>query len=120
VVKGNKISYTVSTSKSACVAKRGKTAPQPTDAGTGGLRDVDRRRDVEAACDPPRAARCMTAAHTPGHDAVLALLDWLPDDVDADAALVAGLLRIPETEAARLLAELEASGDITSATGPAQ
>jgi hypothetical protein len=44
----------------------------------------------------------------------------LPDDVDADAALVAGLLRIPETEAARLLAELEASGDITSATGPAQ
>src|SRR5262245_20690947 len=37
----------------------------------------------------------------PAHDAVLALLDWLPEDRDADAALVAELLRIPEVEAAR-------------------
>ncbi len=53
---------------------------------------------------------------------VLAVLGWLPSDVDADAALVANLLGIPEAEASQLLAELEggAAGDITSATGPVQ
>jgi DNA-binding IclR family transcriptional regulator len=60
------------------------------------------------------------AALTPAHDAVLALLDWLPEDRDADAALVAELLRIPEAEAARLLEELEATGCLESATGPRQ
>jgi hypothetical protein len=51
------------------------------------------------------------------HDAVLALLDWLPEDVEADAEVVGDLLGIPEAEAARLLDELEAAGDIASATG---
>jgi hypothetical protein len=60
------------------------------------------------------------AALTPAHDAVLAPLDWLPEDVEADAKVVADLLGIPEPEAARLLDELEAAGDIASATGPLQ
>jgi DNA-binding IclR family transcriptional regulator len=60
------------------------------------------------------------AALTPAHDAVLALIDWLPEDVEVDAELVADLLRLPEAEAARLLDELEAAGDIASATGPVQ
>jgi hypothetical protein len=60
------------------------------------------------------------AALTSAHDTVLALLDWLPKDVDADAELVADLLRIPEVEAARLLDELEEAGCLTSATGPLQ
>ena len=62
----------------------------------------------------------MTTAHTSGHDAVLALLDWLPEDVDADAELVAHLLRIPVGEVAQLLADLEAHGDVASATGTVQ
>jgi DNA-binding IclR family transcriptional regulator len=60
------------------------------------------------------------AALTPAHDAVLALLDWLPENVEADAEVVADLLGIPEAEAARLQDELEAAGDIASATGPLQ
>jgi len=59
-------------------------------------------------------------ALTPAHDAVLALLDWLSEDVYADAALVAELLEVPEAEAARLLEELEAVGDVASATGRVQ
>jgi DNA-binding MarR family transcriptional regulator len=54
---------------------------------------------------------------TPSHDAVLALLDWLPADTDATAALVAELLAISEAEAARLLDDLEAAGCIESAEG---
>jgi hypothetical protein len=50
--------------------------------------------------------------------AVLARIDWLHEDVEADAELVAYLLGI--AEAARLLDELEAAGDIASATGPLQ
>jgi DNA-binding IclR family transcriptional regulator len=57
---------------------------------------------------------------TPAHDAGLALLDWLPEDVEADAEVVADLLGIPEAAAARLLDELEAAGDIASATAPLQ
>jgi len=57
---------------------------------------------------------------TPAHDAVLRLLDWLPDDVEADAELVGALLGIPEAEALRLLEDLEAAGDLTSATGKLQ
>jgi DNA-binding IclR family transcriptional regulator len=57
---------------------------------------------------------------TLAHDAVLALIDWLPEDVEADAELVADLLRIPEDEALRLLDELEAAGCLASATGPTQ
>jgi len=60
------------------------------------------------------------AVLTPSHDAVLALLDWLPEDVEADAELVADLLRIPEGEALRLLDELEAAGCLASATGTRQ
>jgi hypothetical protein len=52
--------------------------------------------------------------------AVLARIDWLHEDVEADAKVVADLLRIPEAEAARLLNELEAAGDIATATGPLQ
>jgi hypothetical protein len=44
----------------------------------------------------------------------------LPEDVEADAEVVGDLLGIPEAEAARLLDELEAAGDIASATGPLQ
>jgi predicted ArsR family transcriptional regulator len=47
-------------------------------------------------------------------------MDWLPEDGDADAKVVADLLGIPEAEAARLLDELETAGDIASATGPLQ
>jgi DNA-binding IclR family transcriptional regulator len=60
------------------------------------------------------------AVLTPAHNAMLALMDWLPEDGDADAKVVADLLRIPEAEAARLLDELETAGDIASATGPLQ
>jgi DNA-binding IclR family transcriptional regulator len=60
------------------------------------------------------------ATLTSFHEAVLRLLDWLPEDVDADAALVAQLLRIPEAEALRLLEELEEAGDLTSASGKLQ
>ena len=38
--------------------------------------------------------------------AVLARIDWVHEDVEADAKVVADLLRIPEAEAARLLDEL--------------
>jgi hypothetical protein len=38
---------------------------------------------------------------TPAHDAVLAVLDWLPAGTVADAALVAAQLAIPEADAAR-------------------
>ena len=55
---------------------------------------------------------------TPAHDVLLALLDWLPEDRDADAAPVTELLCIPEAEAARLLDEHEAAGCLASATGP--
>ena len=60
------------------------------------------------------------AALTPAHDAVLVLIDWLPDDVEADVEVVGDLLGIPEAAAARLLDELEAAGDVVSATGPTQ
>jgi DNA-binding IclR family transcriptional regulator len=60
------------------------------------------------------------AVLTPSHDAVLALIDGLPEDVEADAGLVATLLGVPEAEAARLLDELEAAGCVASASGPVQ
>jgi DNA-binding IclR family transcriptional regulator len=40
-----------------------------------------------------------------------------PPETEADATLVAKLLGVPDTEAARLLDELEAAGCITRATG---
>jgi hypothetical protein len=57
---------------------------------------------------------------TPHHDAILALFDWLPGGIEADAVLVANLLDVPETDAAQLLDELETAECITSATGPVQ
>src|SRR4029453_13198042 len=77
---------------------------------------------IPAIVHTPRmeGGRRMTTAHTSGHDAVLALLDWLPEDVDADAEVVADLLRIPEAEAARLLAVLEENGDINTSAGTAR
>jgi hypothetical protein len=85
----------------------------------------------------------MTAARTPAHDAVLALLARLPEAVDADAELVADLLGIPEAKgrrdssrssadaymklARKIAADhgfrgtlIEAAGDLVSATGPVQ
>jgi DNA-binding IclR family transcriptional regulator len=56
----------------------------------------------------------------PAHDAVLALLDWLPEDTNADAVLVAHLLGVPKAEASRLLDELEDAGCVTSAMGALQ
>jgi hypothetical protein len=44
----------------------------------------------------------------------------LPPDVEADAALVAELLDLPEAEVTQLVDELEAAGDLVSATGPTQ
>ena len=52
--------------------------------------------------------------------AVLAGIDWLHEHVEADAEVVTDLLGIPEAAAARLLDELEAAGDVASATGPLQ
>jgi hypothetical protein len=43
------------------------------------------------------------AVLTPSHDAVFALLDWLPEDMEAHAELVANLLGVPEVEVALLL-----------------
>ena len=60
------------------------------------------------------------ATLTPTHDAVLAVLDWLPVETVADAALVAALLAMPEADAAWLLDELEEGGCIARATRPAQ
>jgi hypothetical protein len=57
---------------------------------------------------------------TPAHDAVLALLDWPPEDAEPTAELVADLPASPEAEAARLLEGLEAAGCVASATGSLQ
>jgi hypothetical protein len=54
-----------------------------------------------------------------GRDAILAVLDWLPEECDADATRVAQLLGWPEPEVAGLLDDLEAAGDLTSAVGRA-
>jgi hypothetical protein len=43
-----------------------------------------------------------------------------PSDVEANAALVADLLQVPEAESAQLLDDLEAAGCLVSATGPTQ
>jgi hypothetical protein len=57
------------------------------------------------------------SALTSTHDAVLAVLDWMPRDIVADVAPVAPLLAIPEEDAARLLDELEEAGWIASVIG---
>ena len=57
---------------------------------------------------------------TPAYDAVLAILDWLPMETVANAALVAALLAMPEADAAWLLDELEAAECGASVTGPLQ
>ncbi len=62
----------------------------------------------------------MVPTLTPAHDAVLTILDWLPVETTADAALVAALLAMPEADAAWLLDGLEAAGWAASATGPPQ
>jgi DNA-binding IclR family transcriptional regulator len=55
---------------------------------------------------------------TPSHDAVLALLDSLPEGADAER--VVEMLGVPEVEASQLLDELEASGCVASAVEPMQ
>jgi hypothetical protein len=57
---------------------------------------------------------------TSAHDAVLALFDLLPEDIEADADLVAGLLGVLQAEAARLLDQLETAGTTSTmeARGP--
>lgn len=57
---------------------------------------------------------------TAGHDAVLRLVDWLPEDAEPDAVFVGDLLCIGEREAARLLDELEQSGLLASGEGGLQ
>jgi hypothetical protein len=57
---------------------------------------------------------------SPAHDAVLAILDWLPVETVADAALVAALLAVPEADTAWLLDELDAAGGVASARRPVQ
>jgi hypothetical protein len=49
-------------------------------------------------------------ALTPAHDAVLAILDRLPAETVADAALVAASLAMPEADAAWLLDDWEEAG----------
>jgi hypothetical protein len=48
----------------------------------------------------------------------VAVLDWLPEDVEVDAALVTDLLSVPGSGGARLLDEEEEAGCVASATGP--
>ena len=60
------------------------------------------------------------ATLTPTHDAVLAVLDWLPVEMVADAAVAAALLAMPEADAAWLLDGLAAAACVASATGPVQ
>jgi hypothetical protein len=57
-------------------------------------------------------------ALTAAHFAVLTVLENLPTDVVADAALVAWLLEMPEAEVTRLLDELVALGCLLSPIGP--
>ena len=58
---------------------------------------------------------------TPAHDAVLAILDWLPVETLADAALFAALLAMPEADAAWLLDDLEEAGwALPARRGPSQ
>jgi hypothetical protein len=45
---------------------------------------------------PDRGKRASRPPFTPAHDAVLAVLDWMPGDTAADAALVVALLAMPE------------------------
>jgi hypothetical protein len=82
---------------------------------------IDSSVDLRAAVSAPyftlAAYTPFVDARTPAHDAVLALLDGLPEDVEVDAGLVAGLLGVPQAEGARLLDKLEAAGDVASATG---
>lgn len=54
---------------------------------------------------------------TPAHDAVLAILDWLPMETMADAALFAALLAMPEADAAWLLDGLAAAGNFWALEG---
>jgi hypothetical protein len=57
-------------------------------------------------------------AHAPpAHDAVLTIVDWLPVETVANAALVAALLALAEKDAAWLLRDLE-TGCLASATAP--
>jgi hypothetical protein len=49
------------------------------------------------------------------YDAVLAILDWLPAETVADAALVAALLAIPEADPARPLDGLEGARCVATA-----
>jgi hypothetical protein len=56
----------------------------------------------------------------PAHDAVLALLDWLPEGTEVDAALVADLIDIPEPDAAGFSTTWRRPGASASPTGPLQ
>jgi len=54
----------------------------------------------------------------PIYVAVLVLVTWLSEERPADAPLIAELLGISETTAARVLDDLEAAGYLSSAPGP--
>ena len=69
---------------------------------------------------PGRGRPLVVPTLTPAHDAVLAILDWLPVETMADAAFVAALLAMPEADAAWFLDDLEEAGCVASAKGPVQ
>jgi hypothetical protein len=60
------------------------------------------------------------AALTLAHDAVLAVVELLPEGMPASAVLVARAVGISEGAAERLLDELEAAGCLVSAIGRMQ
>ena len=95
--------------------------------GVSGQRQTQRTAGDWPAIEGPDGARSLICCRearergaAPAHDAVLALVAWLPEEAEADAVLIAHLLGVPETEAAKLLDELEAAGCIASATAPVQ
>ena len=59
-------------------------------------------------------------ALTLAHDAVLAVVELLPEGMPASAVLVARAMGISEAAAERLLDELEAAGCLVSAIGRVQ
>ena len=85
------------------------------------MSDSRRFIGLAAGAGPPGRGRPLVVPTlTPAHDAVLAILDWLPVATVADAALVAALLAMPEADAAWLLDDWEEAGCGASAKGPVQ
>ena len=69
---------------------------------------------------PNRRDAIPVPALTLAHDAVLAVVELLPEGMPASAVLVARAMGISEAAAERLLDELEAAGCLVSAIGRVQ